>query len=302
MPTTQGLRLARMAAIRRSENERSILDREPRRAGRRRSAVEEAAPPLAEHADQPADQVAIGLAVPPAAAGQGAPGLRFEPLLARLGPHLLGLELSGPRLAASLHPGQPPRQLVEVEPDAVGAADVEDDAALAAVVLAVHQGTADGAGPVEMAAGRARAPACAAGRAGSRRPRRRSRRHPASPPWPPGRAGLPPPPPPLPPPPGLPPQHPPPSSLPASPQRSPAPRHRAAHAARAPAAPRRRGDRPTIHRRSRIRTPPPARRRTAGCGATAPSHRRGSAASSPRPPPDRPGSGCRSGRRSAPCR
>src|ERR1700720_178397 len=113
------------------------------------SAVEEVAPALAEQVDQAAEQVAIGLGVPPAAIAEGAPDLRPEPLLAGCRTGLLGLELSGPRLAASLDPGQHPRQLVEIEPDAMSAADVEDDAALAAVVLAVHQGPAHRAGTIE---------------------------------------------------------------------------------------------------------------------------------------------------------
>src|SRR5713101_7034776 len=124
MPTTHGLPLARIAAIRRSENWDSI-GIGSRAAGRGRSAVEEVAPSLAEQVDQAAEQVAIGLGVPPAAVAEGAPDFRLEPLLAGCRPGLLGLELSGPLLAASLDPGQHPRQLVEVEPDAMGAADVE---------------------------------------------------------------------------------------------------------------------------------------------------------------------------------
>src|SRR5579864_1745713 len=144
-PTTHGLRLPRIAAIRRSEKSGPMSAVE--------SATEEVAPALAEQVDQAAEQVAIGLGVTPAAVVEGAPHLRLEPLLASLRPGLLGGELSRPLLAAPLDPGQHPRQLVEVEPDAVGAADVEDDAALAAVVLAVHQGPADRARPIEVAAG-----------------------------------------------------------------------------------------------------------------------------------------------------
>src|SRR5206468_772523 len=82
-----------------------------------------------------------------------------QPLLAQLDPLLLPLHRLGPGLSPLADPAQQAVQLVEVEPDAVVGADVDDHPALAAVVAAVHQRAADHAGAVAEGLRSALAPA-----------------------------------------------------------------------------------------------------------------------------------------------